>query len=757
VCHRKPLRQMEELGALRPTAPWPLTSPSSPGKGSTYQEKIPPWIENHSVIRVLLVFANPNGTHPLRLQAEEKCIREALRQGEHGDRVVIDVLAACTIDELARKLMSSSYEIIHFSGHADRTATLLKHIVEILQKDYHVDHSSFHSRVKSDLAATAETLVQELEAELIRGISSEIVSPQPSQVSHVYHGDFTKTISLIDGQSLATPHESQASLVHRNQPNIDFQIPLTIRELPVRLRARSAEEEKVSEITPLTFTRNYSFHELVGIGVGSLAFENEGGGVNFMCPLSFAKLVSETCPPLQCVILNACAGHIQAEILSRVIPLTICFTGRVSDKESIMFSRGFYESIASGRAIDDAFKDGSRRVEIHSLSSGMPNRHGPGVNSFCNLSTGTPLMSLIRNSALLERVVFPQSCALSCPVSQSPPLDRMLQHRLDQLEKDNQQLSAENNELKSLIQYGMGLLKAKDQTVGELKDTLAEILATVKGSEKPRRGQRPGGELILQISSGKRGSNPEGPRGGSARKGKTASEKVPQKRRSLNYHHVKSSGYGRRSVSIPTAPQRKVQAVTRASSPATLPSNIVSARSPRHREAPPSPSRIPLSQRKGDETSRREEGVSVLEADSQSPPPLFKGKAKAMQSSSQIPVLKSRPSPQLPSPSVQQDSTVVIKPTAWSKSYQNYDDPLKTEILRASETSDKRPSSVPITNHQVPTAAATVRYPNRSSAGWREFLHERREVAARLKPSSSFASAVPRFDPNNASSIDGLL
>jgi hypothetical protein len=454
--------------------------------------KLPPWVENHSVIRVLLIFANPNGTHPLRLQSEEKCIREALRQGEHGDRVVVDVLAACTIDELARKLMNSNYEIIHFSGHADRTATLLKHIVEVLQREHHVDHSSFlQHKVKADLAATAEALVQELEGQLIRGIRSE---SSTGQVSHVYHGDFTKTISLFEEQVAVSSHSGP--LIHRSQSNqFDFQIPLTIRELPVTLKERS-EEGKVPETIPLSVTRDYSFHDLVGIGVGSLAFESEAGGVNFMCPLSFAKLVSETCPPLQCVILNACAGHIQAEILSRVIPLTICFTGRVSDKESIMFSKGFYESIACGRALDDAFKDGSRRVEIHSLSSGMPNRNGPGVNNFCNLATGTPLMTLIRNSALLDKVLDPSPDA-----TPSPPLDRFFKHRLEHLEKENQSLAAENSELKSLIQYGLGLLRAKDETVGELKESLSEILSTLKSSEKSKR------PLNQSLASGKRISN----------------------------------------------------------------------------------------------------------------------------------------------------------------------------------------------------------------------------------------------------------
>jgi hypothetical protein len=693
---------------------------------------LPSWVEKHSVIRVLLIFANPNGTHPLRLQSEEKCIREALRQGEHGDRVVVDVLAACTIDELAQKLMNSSYEIIHFSGHADRTATLLKHIVEVLQREYHVDHSSFlQHKVKTDLAATAEALVQELEAQLIRAISSENPS---AQVSHVYHGDFTKSISLFDEQTSVSGH-----LVHRSQSNqLDIQIPLTIRELPVKLKERS-EEGKVPETIPLSVTRDYSFHDLVGIGVGSLAFESEAGGVNFMCPLSFAKLVSETCPPLQCVILNACAGHIQAEILSRVIPLTICFTGRVSDKESIMFSKGFYESIACGRALDDAFKDGSRRVEIHSLSSGMPNRNGPGVNNFCNLSTGTPLMTLIRNAALIDKVLDPPP-----DMTASPPLDRFFKHRLDHLEKENKALAAENSELKSLIQYGLGLLKQKDETVGELKESLSEILSTLKSSDKPKRPQN------QSLGSGKRilSSTGEGAASTGARRGKGL-DRTPQKRRNLKYHHVKSSGYGKRSISVPQG--RKD---TRAS-PVTVSATAgVPSRSPHRQPASPS-SRIPVSH-----SSRKDEGearksISVLEPDSSlaTPPVPMKTRPKsASQGSSQIPVFKSRPPP-VPSPAaVAVESSVVIKPTAWSKSYQNldYEDSLKLEIQRLSDSSEKR-------LHQPSSGSSSSKYSNRSSEGWREFLKERREVASRLKPSSSFASSVPRFDPNNASSIDSLL
>ena len=68
--------------------------------------------------RVLLVSCDPTDAH-LHLQSELRAIREALALSSHGAKVHIDDLPAATTDDLRRKLLKNSYDILHFSGHAD--------------------------------------------------------------------------------------------------------------------------------------------------------------------------------------------------------------------------------------------------------------------------------------------------------------------------------------------------------------------------------------------------------------------------------------------------------------------------------------------------------------------------------------------------------------------------------------------------------------------------------------------------------------
>lgn len=69
-------------------------------------------------VRILLVCANPRGTVPLRLGAEERALREALQLATHRDMFVVEVLHAATLDDLRRALLRARYDIVHFSGHA---------------------------------------------------------------------------------------------------------------------------------------------------------------------------------------------------------------------------------------------------------------------------------------------------------------------------------------------------------------------------------------------------------------------------------------------------------------------------------------------------------------------------------------------------------------------------------------------------------------------------------------------------------------
>lgn len=67
--------------------------------------------------RILVVFANPKGSIQLRLQAEERVIRQCWERSKNRDNLHFDVRPAATIDDVARALLEEDYYIVQFSGH----------------------------------------------------------------------------------------------------------------------------------------------------------------------------------------------------------------------------------------------------------------------------------------------------------------------------------------------------------------------------------------------------------------------------------------------------------------------------------------------------------------------------------------------------------------------------------------------------------------------------------------------------------------
>lgn len=67
---------------------------------------------------ILVVFANPKGSDPLRLQAENRIINECIKLGKHRENLSLKICSAATIDDVRRVLLEQDYHIVQFSGHA---------------------------------------------------------------------------------------------------------------------------------------------------------------------------------------------------------------------------------------------------------------------------------------------------------------------------------------------------------------------------------------------------------------------------------------------------------------------------------------------------------------------------------------------------------------------------------------------------------------------------------------------------------------
>jgi len=77
-------------------------------------------------IKVLVVFANPRGTDPLRLGTEDRVIRESIKLSRHRENISLTIHHATTVHDLRRALLDEEFQIIHISGHGTGTGLVLE-------------------------------------------------------------------------------------------------------------------------------------------------------------------------------------------------------------------------------------------------------------------------------------------------------------------------------------------------------------------------------------------------------------------------------------------------------------------------------------------------------------------------------------------------------------------------------------------------------------------------------------------------------
>jgi len=76
-------------------------------------------------IRILVLFANPKGTNPIRLGTEQRAIEQCIERSQHRHRIHLHHHHATTVDDLARALLEP-YEIVHLSGHGSGQGFVLE-------------------------------------------------------------------------------------------------------------------------------------------------------------------------------------------------------------------------------------------------------------------------------------------------------------------------------------------------------------------------------------------------------------------------------------------------------------------------------------------------------------------------------------------------------------------------------------------------------------------------------------------------------
>jgi uncharacterized repeat protein (TIGR01451 family) len=102
---------------------------------------------------------------------------------------------------------------------------------------------------------------------------------------------------------------------------------------------------------------------------GSIAAENDYGLAHIIPVDGLVHLFRTFGRSVHCVLVNACETELLARELSAVVPYTIGMRKPVRDRSSIRFSAGFYQALAAGKSIEEAFQLGVIMLKMTPIGS----------------------------------------------------------------------------------------------------------------------------------------------------------------------------------------------------------------------------------------------------------------------------------------------------------------------------------------------------------------------------------------------------
>jgi hypothetical protein len=99
----------------------------------------------------------------------------------------------------------------------------------------------------------------------------------------------------------------------------------------------------------------------------AIVLEDISGRHMIVDPAALTRLFSVFRENLRCVILNACYSAAQGEAIATTIDCVIGMSSAIEDRSAIGFSKAFYQALAYGRSVQDAFDLGCVEIGIEGL------------------------------------------------------------------------------------------------------------------------------------------------------------------------------------------------------------------------------------------------------------------------------------------------------------------------------------------------------------------------------------------------------
>jgi hypothetical protein len=124
-----------------------------------------------------------------------------------------------------------------------------------------------------------------------------------------------------------------------------------------RFRLVSVFAARVQDIAAAVKSNNPQIVHFAGHAYqGGLIIEDERGRSALLPAERIASLFGSAVDGISCVILNASHTAETARVISRYVDYVVAMNEIISDEGAIAFSTGFYQALAAGRPIPDAFE-----------------------------------------------------------------------------------------------------------------------------------------------------------------------------------------------------------------------------------------------------------------------------------------------------------------------------------------------------------------------------------------------------------------
>lgn len=101
-----------------------------------------------------------------------------------------------------------------------------------------------------------------------------------------------------------------------------------------------------------------------------LIFLNNTDEAHSVSAERLSKLFSVLKDNIRCVVLNACYSEGQAQAIAQHIDCVIGMSDAIGDDSAIVFAAHFYQALAYGRSIQDAFDLGCLEIDMENLDEG---------------------------------------------------------------------------------------------------------------------------------------------------------------------------------------------------------------------------------------------------------------------------------------------------------------------------------------------------------------------------------------------------